>query len=107
MSMYVDLLTSALEGTQEELSGDALVDYALTCRSDMLASGSHQGSSAYSALANEIAYDRALLKLCAARDIAVVAANFSFPTRERNRLEVELAQAGLDLAALSRRWLTT
>jgi hypothetical protein len=103
MSMYADLLSSALVGRLEQLSGDALVGYALICRANMLASGPCRGNSAYAALATEIAYDRALLKLCAANDIAVVAADFSHPVEERHRLEVELADAGLDLAALGRR----
>jgi hypothetical protein len=103
MSMYVDLLTSTLVDTLDGLNGIELVDYALACRAEMLASESHRGISAYSALASEIAYDRALLALCSVHDIDGVAANFSHPANERRRLEAELASAGLDLAALGRR----
>jgi hypothetical protein len=103
MSMYVDLLSSALVSRVDQLRGDALLAYVLSCRAEMLASGAQKGESAYAALALEIAYDRALLKLCAEQGIAVKASEFSHPQAERRRLEGELAQAGLDLAALTRR----
>jgi hypothetical protein len=103
MSMYADLLSSALTGELEELSEDALVDYTLTCRANLLASGSSQRISAYSALATEIAYDRALMKLCAVHHIEAAVANFSHPINERHRLEVQLQKSGIDLATLGRR----
>jgi hypothetical protein len=79
MSMYADLLSSALTGELEELSEDALVDYTLTCRANLLASGSSQ------------------------HHIEAAVANFSHPINERHRLEVQLQKSGIDLATLGRR----
>jgi hypothetical protein len=103
MTMYVDILSSALDEWVEELSGDALVEYALTCREEMLRAGPHIGDSAYASLASEIAYDRALITLCIANGISAAATSFTFPHAERLRVEAALANVGFDLAALSRR----
>jgi hypothetical protein len=103
MSMYVEILSSALDSWVEELSGTALVDYALCCRAEMLGSGPRHGDAAYSSLAVEIAYDRALIKLCETGGVVVEATSFAFPQQERARLERELAISGVDLAALARR----
>jgi hypothetical protein len=102
MSMYVDILSSALDKWVDELTGDSLVDYALNCRAEMLGVGPHHGDTAYSSLASEIAYDRALIKLCETNDVAVTSTSFAFPRQERARLEHELAMAGIDLPALAR-----
>jgi hypothetical protein len=101
--MYVDILSSALEGWGDELDGTALVDHALWCRAKMLGPVPNHSDSAYSSLAAEIAYDRALIKLCEAKAIPVKAASFAFPYQERARLERKLATAGIDLVALARR----
>ena len=101
MSMYVDILSSALDTWVDELTGRELVDYALTCRAEMLGTHPHLGDSAYSSLAAEIAYDRALIRLCETNDIDVVPTSFAFPRQERARLELELAISGIDLAALA------
>lgn len=103
MSMYVDILASSLDSWVDELTGTALVDYALVCRAEMLGAGPHRGDTAYASLAAEIAYDRALIKLCETNGVAVQATSFDFPRQERARLERELAVAGIDLAALARR----
>jgi hypothetical protein len=103
MSMYVDILTSALDGWGDELNGDALIDYALECRAEMLKVGPKHGDTAYSSLAAEIAYDRALVRLCETKNVTVFATNFSSPRRERSRLERQLASSGIDLTALGRR----
>jgi len=103
MSMYVDLLSSALDTWIDELTGGALIDYALSCRAEMLRVGPHRGDTAYSSLAAEIAYDRALIKLCQTNEVPVTATSFAYPRDERARLEGELATAGVDLAALAPR----
>jgi hypothetical protein len=103
MSMYVDILSSALDTWVGDLTGDALVDYALCCRAEMVEVRPYHGDTAYSSLAAEIAYDRALIKLCETNAIPVTATSFVYPREERHRLEVELATAGVDLAALARR----
>lgn len=101
--MYVDILSSALDGWVDELTGRALIDYALECRAAMLSAGPHRGATAYSSLAVEVAYDRALIKLCEMHNVPVMATRFAYPRAERARLEHELARAGVDLAALARR----
>jgi hypothetical protein len=103
MSMYVDILSSALDTWVGELTGSALVDYALGCRAEMVGGGPHHGDTAYSSLAAEIAYDRALIKLCEAHNVTVRATSFAYPSQERARLERQLAAAGIDLAARARR----
>jgi len=103
VSMYVDILSSALDSWADELTGTALVDYALCCRAEMLGVGPHHGDTAYSSLAAEVAYDRALIKLCETNGMLVEATSFAFPRQERARLEHELAAAGIDMAALARR----
>lgn len=103
MSMYADILSSALDGWVDELTGAALLDYVLVCRAEMLGAGTHYGDTAYSSLAAEIAYDRALIKICQSNGVAVAATSFDHPRQERARLERALALAGIDLAALTRR----
>ena len=103
VSMYVDILSSALDSWADELTGTALVDYAQCCRAEMLGVGPHHGDTAYSSLAAEVAYDRALIKLCETNYVTVTATDFAFPRQERVRLERELATCGIDLVALARR----
>ena len=98
--MYAHLLSSVFEDWVDELSGTALVDYALVCRAEMLAP--RAGQSACASLAAEVAYDRALFKLCASHRIHVDVIGYAHPQRERERLERELAAAGIDLVALTR-----
>jgi len=104
MSMYTQLLTSAQRGPLENLEGDALICYTLDCRSEMLESEPITRATAMSALAMEVAYDSALLKLCAANGIDTVATDFSHPAQDRRRLEAALKGAGLDLTSLARQW---
>jgi hypothetical protein len=103
MSMYVDILSSALDSWVDELTGSALVDYVLACRAEMLDAGPRYGDTAYSSLAAEVAYDRALIKLCEANYVSVTATSFAFPSEARARLELELATMGIDLVTLARR----
>lgn len=103
MSMYVDLLSNALDDWIGELSDSDLVDHVLTCRSEMLSAVPRRGESTYSALAAEIAYDRALIKICLSNDIEVVPGDFVFPSEERDRLEHALASAGIDLNEIARK----
>ena len=105
--MYTHLLSSVLDDWVDEFTGDALIDYALACRDATLASsprypGSDMDESACIALGAEIAYDRALIKLCAANGIQVSAESFSRPAAERARLEHELATHGIALFELAR-----
>jgi hypothetical protein len=103
MSMYVDILCSALDSWVDKLTGSALVDYVLVCRADMLSTSPTNGDTAYSSLAAEVTYDRALIKLCEMNYVTVTATNFAFPRQERIRLERKLVTVGIDLVALARR----
>lgn len=103
VSMYVDMLSSALEAWDMELRYDALLDNALDCRVRMLATGTAHGASAYQALAAELAYDRALILLCGDVGIRTSPDCFDQPYAERTRLERSLAgTSGINLVALSR-----
>jgi hypothetical protein len=97
MSMYSDLLMSALDDWGETFSGSALIDYAVMCRTEMQRSGPRRGDAAHIALAAEIAYDRALIKVCVEQRIDVDVADFSHPMKARSHLEHELADRGINL----------
>jgi hypothetical protein len=105
MNMYTHLLSSVFDEWVDALTGEALIDYALICRAETLGQLSQDArgrTSAYIALGAEVAYDRALIKLCVASGIEVSAEGFSHPAAERNRLERKLASCGINLAHLAR-----
>jgi hypothetical protein len=98
VSMYVEILSGAMGDWDRELSGDALVDYVLRCRAALPAQDLGAGVWSESAVVAEVLYDRALITLAADYGIDVTPTNFSHPKIERERLELALAQRGLDLA---------
>ena len=98
--MYAHILSSALDDWVEQLTGEALVEYALVCRTETLAC--HGGTVALIALSAQVAYDRALVKLAEAHGINVKAITFLHPREDRAFLEASLATAGLDLVAKAR-----
>ena len=100
--MYVRLLSDSLEDWTDQLTIEALIDHALTCRHEMLETLSGQRDTVYGLIGAEVAYDRALIKLCAVMNIDCEVVNFVFPRQERRRIEAVLATSGVDLAALSR-----
>jgi hypothetical protein len=102
MSMYTDLLVSAQGYLRADLDGDALVAYAIECRSELLTFGPVTRATAMAALAVEVAYDSALLRLCAVKDIGALAKDFSHPAQGRRRFERELQRVGIDLASATR-----
>ena len=91
--MYDELLLQAQGSVLRDLDGDALLWYTIERRSEMLASGPLARTSAIAALAVEIAYDCALLKLCATEDIGASPADFSRPTEGRRRFESEIEES--------------
>jgi hypothetical protein len=99
MSMYVDLLSTILGHEIEAQTGEELLELALRCRFRMLHSGPPRRLAAHDALANEVAYDRALIKLCVVNGIAVAPERFAQPRAEWTRLERALVEAGVDLGA--------
>jgi hypothetical protein len=97
--MYYDILSSILSDWVDELDGDALIDFAQVCRIEMLQSNR---GTAVIALAAELSYDRALIKLCEAHAIETTIVRYSHPQRERARLEAALSAIGIDLVSASR-----
>jgi len=100
--MYADILSRALNDWADDLSGDALIEFARVCRTEILGS-SPPRSTAAAALSAELSYDRALIKLCEAHGIDAKNVSFSRPGQARARLEGRLVAIGIDLVALSRR----
>jgi len=101
MSIYTDIVTNELFAWIDDTTGDRLVDYVLTCRAAMLAARSAGAEDPLALLAAEIAYDRALIKLCGERGIEVDVAVFASPRNIRLFLEYQLYRAGMDLHALA------
>jgi hypothetical protein len=103
VSMYADLLANALANWDGESSAGDLFDHVLECRIEMLSATPSPGDDAYLTLAKEIAYDRALIKLCATLGIDARAVDFAHPGEERSRLERALTDHGVNLTELSRK----
>jgi hypothetical protein len=104
--MYRELLSTAVaheEGLAESVG--SRLEIAIDCRERMLGHRGRTIGSAQHKLANEVAYDRALVKLCAASGIDVDMRRFDHPRQARERLEGALADIGIDLgpAALRRK----
>src|SRR5665213_2617588 len=93
-SMYTELLSNAIGSWDGELSAGALFDHVLACRIEMLSAVPSPSENVYLALAKEIAYDRALIKLCATHGIDALAVDFAHPGEERILLERSLADHG-------------
>ncbi len=114
MSMYSELLAMSLT-----VDGDAVVKSPpsekrlleeLAALRERLKfnwpASSSASPDASSRIATEIQYDRTLIKLCRLHAIPCDVERFTLPTRERQRLEGELAAAGVDVvAARARRTL--
>jgi hypothetical protein len=103
VNMYVEVLSGAMDRWDNGLSGDALFDYVVTCRAALPEQDLGAGVWSESSLVAEVAYDRALISLAAEQGVDVTPTNFVHPRIERDRLELVLAQQGLDLASPLRR----
>jgi hypothetical protein len=99
--MYSDLLTQAL-GTREDGPGPGPGELLLAEVVDSRARLHESAATApvAEALARQIAYDGALIRLCAALEVRATPAWFDSPERERARLEGELARRGIRLPRL-------
>jgi hypothetical protein len=98
MAMYVDLLTRALGKREEEHRSDDLLLADVTwSRARLRGADEALTTSVAEALARELSYDGALVRLCAALDVATTPAGFANPPRERSRLERELSERGIEL----------
>jgi hypothetical protein len=102
-SMYVDLLRHALANWESGLASSTLLDHVVACRLALLTSAHAPDASAYLALATDVAYDSALIRMCEACALSSNVANFSHPSAERRRLELALTAIGIDLVDSSRR----
>ena len=96
--MYRDLLTQALgQGEAESRPDDLLLAELVDSRARLHATGA--AAPVAEALARELSYDGALIRLCASLDVRATPAWFDSPERERARLERELARRGIRLPA--------
>jgi hypothetical protein len=100
--MYVTLLSGALDLWDADLDDDALLDHVRHCRAELPARDLGAGVMSGTALAAEIAYDRALVCLAAQHGIDVTPKNFAHPRIERERLEFELFRLSVDLEVPAR-----
>jgi len=96
--MYRDLLTRALgKGEEGRRSHDLLLADLVDTRARLRATGA--ATPVAEALAREVSYDGALIRMCAALEVHAAAAWFDNPVRERARLERELLRRGILLPA--------
>jgi hypothetical protein len=98
--MYSDLLTRAL-GKERAVhrSNDLLLADLVRSRARLRAEDTAV-TPADEALARELTYDGALLRLCESLDVpAATPAGFTNPKQERARLERELVERGVTLGA--------
>jgi hypothetical protein len=96
--MYVDLLRRAL-GTDEAgpRSSDLLLADLVQSRARLRAAEGSSATSAAEALARELSYDGALIRLCASLEVPATPSGFANPPEERARLEKMLTDRGLEL----------
>jgi hypothetical protein len=95
VSMYVTILSGALDDWVDQLTVSELIDYTLLCRDAVARPDDHDRTSSEDALAAEIAYDRALIRLCERHGINVDRTAFMHPREARLFLEACLSAAGV------------
>jgi hypothetical protein len=96
--MYRDLLQQALgKGGEQGRSDDLLLADVVDTRARLHATGA--AAPVAEALARELSYDGALIRLCVSLHVRATPEWFESPGRERARLEQELAHRGIRLAA--------
>jgi hypothetical protein len=97
--MYRDLLTQALgPGEDGRRSEDLLLAELVDSRVRLHSTGA--AAPVAEALARELSYDGALIRLCESLHVRATPAWFDSPRQERARLEKELARRGIRLPAL-------
>ena len=100
MSMYSQLLIASSVHTPGHSAPEEQLDHLLACRRRLEQRSSQRADGeAAGELADNIAYDLALLRVCASRGIECDVLQFDRPLAERRRLEGELARLGIDLDA--------
>jgi hypothetical protein len=101
MSMYTDILHKAFEkrpGPADPPVVSEAVKEVLDCRSRLPLTHSRTRDWAAGALANQVAYDVALIELARSVGIACDPATFDQPELRRNELDRELAARGVHLS---------
>jgi hypothetical protein len=97
--MYVDLLERALGGDEEQRrSEDLLLSDLVHSRARLCAMEGHLTAPVAEALARELSYDSALIRLCESLDVVTAPDRFANPEREREHLEHELEARGIALS---------
>ena len=97
MSMYLDVLAGSLGSWVDELTAPELVRYARACKEALESPGLYGVTTNAAILAAEIAYDRALIRLCQLHAISVDPRTFMFPASARVRIEAALRAVGVTL----------
>jgi hypothetical protein len=94
--MYMDLLTRALgKGEEGSRSHDLLMAHLVHSRAGLDATDG--ATPVAEALARELSYDGALIRLCEALGVPATPAGFVNPEQERARLERQLSEHGVML----------
>ncbi len=94
--MYVDLLTQALgKGEGGRRPPDLLLADLTHSRARLRAT--EEATPVAEALARELSYDGALIRLCESLQVPATPAGFASPERERARLERALHARGVPL----------
>ena len=97
--MYSDLLTRALgKGEDGHKSNDLLLADLVDSRVRLHVAGA--AAPVAEALARELSYDGALIRLCKSLEVRATPEWFDSPRRERARLERELLRRGILLPPL-------
>jgi hypothetical protein len=97
--MYVDLLTRALgKGEGTDRSDDLLRADLIHSRARLRATEGDTRNPVAEALARELSYDGALIRLCESLQVSTGPDRFANPVRERARLERELTALGVELS---------
>lgn len=92
--MYSELLSRALDkGEAWHRSDDLLLADLVDSRVRLYAAG--PAAPVAEALARELSYDGALIRLCASLEVRATPEWFESPQRERARLERELLRRGI------------
>ena len=92
--MYSDLLTRALgKGEDGHKSNDLLLADLVDSRVRLHVAGA--AAPVAEALARELSYDGALIRLCESLEVRATPEWFDSPRRERARLERELLRRGI------------
>jgi hypothetical protein len=96
--MYSELLTRALGNAEGEHRCDDLLAELVDSRGRLQVTD--ENAPVAEALARELSYDGALIRLCEALEVRATPEWFESPRRERARLERELLRRGILLPPL-------